>query len=171
MEFGSYVRPEVRSSLARCEAHIVALGRLHRMLAVGSKSRPTAVRAYVEELCRSLSEAVLTPLGVGCEVSLDDEFLDELLPSGMCERLGLIIAELVTNAAKHAFAGRDDGLVRIEIIRNDGRWLCSVSDNGGGIGSLLVGCGTSILDDIAYMIGGTLILRTGVGGTSVTIAF
>jgi two-component sensor histidine kinase len=166
-EFRSSMEPKVRRSLARCEARITAFGRLHRLLAVGVVSRPVEVRAYVEELCRLLSEAVLTPVGVRCQVSADEG----VIPSGQCERLGLIITELVTNAAKHAFTGIDGGLVRVEVKSRSGRWLCTVSDNGKGIEMPLTNSGTRILDDIARTIGGTLFLRSAANGTSVTVTF
>ena len=166
-EFRSSQASQVRGSLVRFEARIAAFGALHRLLAVGATNRPIDVGRYVEELCHSLSEAVLTPLGVRCEVSAGDGGL----PSRTCERLGLIIAELLTNAAKHAFTDRDGGLVRVEMISEPGRWLCTVSDNGTGIGVPLANSGTRILDDIAQMVGGTLVLRSGKDGTSVTAVF
>jgi two-component sensor histidine kinase len=166
-EFGLSTVPRIRKSLTRCEARIAAFGRLHRLLAVGARNRPVAVRDYVEELCRSLSEAVLSPLRIRCEVSA----ADGILPGGTCERLGLIVAELVTNAAKHAFASQDGGRVRVEVTRKPGHWLCTVSDNGTGIQVPMAESGTNILDDIAQMIGGTIALRSGPNGTSVTVTF
>lgn len=166
-EFGSSKVPEVRRSLIRFEARITAFGRLHRLLAIGARRRPIPVRAYVEELSHSLSEAVLTPLGIRCEVSADKG----ILPTDTCERLGLIIAELVTNAAKHAFTGLDNGLVRIAVISKPGRWLCTISDNGAGITAPQANSGTGILDEVAHLIGGTLMLRSGANGTSVAITF
>ena len=71
-EFGSSKSPEVRGSLKRFEARIAAFGNLHRLLAIGARDRRIAVRPYVEELCQTLSEAVLAPLGVRSEVSVDD---------------------------------------------------------------------------------------------------
>ena len=89
-EFRSSKTTQVRGSLLRFEARIAAFGALHRLLAVGATIRPIDVGRYVEELCHSLSEAVLTPLGVRCEVSAGDG----VLLSRTCERLGLIIAVL-----------------------------------------------------------------------------
>ena len=166
-EFGSSKSPEVRGSLRRFEARIAAFGNLHRLLAIGARDRRVALRPYVEELCQTLSEAVLAPLGVRSEVSVDDGTLQ----SGICERLGLIITELVTNAAKHAFAGLDGGTVRVELVNRSGRWLCTVSDDGSGMAMPLPNCGAKILDDIAHMIGGTLALQSGADGTSVSVAF
>jgi two-component sensor histidine kinase len=166
-EFRSSKASQVRGSLVRFEARIAAFGDLHRLLAVGAGNRPIDVGRYVEALCHLLSEAVLRPLGICCEVSVDDG----VLPGRTCERLGLIIAELVTNAAKHAFTDLDGGLVRVEMSSEPGRWLCTVSDNGTGIGMRLANSGTRILDEIAQMVGGTLVLRSGTDGTSVTVAF
>ena len=45
------------------------------------------------------ASAGLEPRGIRCQATIGDGFLE----SKRCERLGLIIVELVTNAAKHAF--------------------------------------------------------------------
>lgn len=166
-EFGSSRVPQVRRSLVRFEARIAAFGRLHRLLSVGARNESIAVREYVEELGRALSEAVLAPLGVRCEVHADQG----TLASAFCERLGFIITELVTNAAKHAFTDLDGGTVRVELTRRTGRWFCKVSDNGNGMAMPISNSGTRILDDIARMIGGTLALQSGTNGTSVSVTF
>jgi len=166
-EFGTSRAPQVRRSLTRFEARIAAFGHLNRLLAVGASDRCIAVRPYVEELCHALAEAVLTPLGVRCEVSADEG----VLRSGTCERLGLIITELVTNAAKHAFTGLNGGVVRVELISKPHRWLCTVSDNGAGMAMPPAKSGARILDDVARMIDGTLVMQSGVSGTSVSVSF
>jgi two-component sensor histidine kinase len=107
-EFSPVARPATRKSLNRCEARIVAFGKLHSLLTVGTTGGSVDARKYIEELCHALSEALLRPIGVRCEVFVNAG----TMPRQTCERLALLIAELVTNAAKHAFAERDDGLVR-----------------------------------------------------------
>jgi two-component sensor histidine kinase len=164
-EFGRRAGPDVRQSLTRCEAKIVAFANLHRLLIVGACETPIAVPTYVEHLCRALSEAVLQPLQVRCEVLADEGFL----PAEMCERLGLVIAELVTNAAKHAFNGRDDRVIRVELIRTSKSWKCIVSDNGTGIKAIERGVGSRVLDELVRALGGRSFLRSGPDGTSVTV--
>jgi two-component sensor histidine kinase len=90
---------------------------------------------------RGLSQALLKPLRVRCEVSADAAFL----PAAYCELLGLVIAELVTNAAKHAFRRRDDGVVRIEFANTTDTWACIVSDNGVGALATSSGVGSKFL--------------------------
>jgi two-component sensor histidine kinase len=69
-----------------------------------------------------------------------------------CVPLGLIIVELVTNAAKHAFPSGNDGLVRIDLLCREGRWRCTVSDNGVGAVGPLRGSGARILEDLSRSI-------------------
>jgi two-component sensor histidine kinase len=164
-EFGRCAAPDIRKSLARCEAKIMAFANLHRLLIVGARDNPIAAAAYVDSLCRALSEAVLQPLQVRCEVFADEGFL----PAEMRERLGLVIAELVTNAAKHAFNGRNDRVIRVELARTSKSWQCVVSDNGNGIKAIEPGIGSRVLDELVHALGGRSFLRSGPDGTSVTV--
>jgi two-component sensor histidine kinase len=164
-EFSLYPSAELQKSLDRCEAMIVAFGNLHRSLVVGSARHRISVQYYVEHLCEALSAAILKPLGVRCEVIADaGEF-----PNERCERLGLIVAELVTNAAKHAFRGRNDGLVRVELINNIDSLVCIVSDNGDGAEVSSPGVGSEILEQLVRALGGRLVRKSGCKGTSVIV--
>jgi two-component sensor histidine kinase len=164
-EFGLTSSPDVRASLERFEARIVAFGNLHRSLIVGAEYDWVSVGSYVEHLCQVLSEAILKPLGVRCEV-----FADAGVSTGdWCERLGLVIAELVTNAAKHAFQGRNNGLVRVELINGNESWICVVSDNGLGTGMASFGGGSKILRQLVRTLGGDLAVKSAPDGTSVVV--
>ncbi|PMZ30230.1 histidine kinase, partial [Pseudomonas sp. GW247-3R2A] len=70
-----------------------------------------SVEAFFEGLCGALSEAVLEPAGVRCEASIESGEL----PAWQCHRLALMLTELVTNAAKHAFPDKNGALIRIEV--------------------------------------------------------
>ena len=80
-----------------------------------------------------------------------------------------MIAELVTNAAKHAFHGRDDGLVRVELINRIDSWVCIVSDNGIGTVMAPLGVGSKILERLVGALDGTLVRRSGRSGTSCVV--
>jgi two-component sensor histidine kinase len=105
------------------------------------------------------------PLGIRCEVSAD---ADES-PGERCERLGLVIAELVTNAAKHAFHGRNDGLVRVDLINRIDSWICVVSANGVGTAMTPLGVGSTILKQSVGALGGTLVRKSGRDGISLLL--
>ncbi len=163
----SFVSSQIRDLVARHEARIVAFGNLHRALIVGAANTGISVQDYVEHLCRSLSEAMLEPIGVRCEVTADTG----TLPAARCELLGLVIAELVTNSGKYAFPNRDDGVVRIKLSRRDQTWVCIVSDNGEVGSQTLQGAGTKILVQLIQLLGGSFAKNSGRYGTSVLVAF
>ncbi|MCK5036460.1 MAG: sensor histidine kinase, partial [Candidatus Sabulitectum sp.] len=47
--------------------------------------------------------------------------------------IGLIVSELVTNAIKHAFIKKQDGMIQISMQKSDELIKLVVSDNGSGI--------------------------------------
>jgi two-component sensor histidine kinase len=160
--------PALRDSINRYEARVEAFGNLHRCLVIGGANERISVQSYVEHLCEALSAALLRPLGIRCEVFADEgEF-----PCERCEQLGLIITELVTNAAKHGFRGRNGGFVRVELINEIECWACIVSDDGVGIdaGRASAGVGSKILEQLVRALGGNLVRRTGRYGTLVTVS-
>jgi hypothetical protein len=108
-------------------------------------------------LCRALSEAVLKPVGVHCEVFVNAG----ILPAEVCERVGLVIAELVTNAARHAFNGPTGKVVRVELVRTSSSWHCIVSDNGTGIKVIESGAGSRVLNELIRPLGGRSAVRSG----------
>jgi two-component sensor histidine kinase len=81
--------------------------------------------------------------------------------------LGLVITELVTNAAKHGFRGRNEGLVRVELINKIDSWVCIVFDKGVGAGTASMGVGTKIIEQLVRALGKNLVRRSDRYGASV----
>lgn len=168
------LRRELRAPVQKAECAISgwerlikAHGALHGFLARGATGDPEPIGEYVIELCRRLSEAILEPLGLRCEAVTDAG----LVPAKRCERLGLIICELVLNAAKHAFPHHQPGLVRVELMKTPAGWLCTVSDNGRGCQAMpgSTGLGGKIVEDLLQTVDGSMVIRSSAAGTSVTI--
>ena len=96
------------------------------------------------------------------------------VPRDRAVSIGLIVNELVTNAAKHAFVGRDSGRIEVTFRNRSGGWTLSVADNGVGLppkgapaspGSL----GTRLIDAFARQAEGRLRTESGPAGTRVTL--
>jgi two-component sensor histidine kinase len=164
-EFAKSISSDVQESFERCEARIVAFGELHRSLVVGSSRDRISIQCHMERVCEALSEALLKPLGICCEVVSDAGEV----PADRCERLGLVVAELVMNAAKHAFCGRAGGLVRVALVERADSLICVVSDNGVGAGTATAGVGSNILDQLVRAIDGTIVVKSERTGTSVFV--
>ena len=149
----------------RLERRIVAFGRLYQLLSDNDDLTQISVETFFENLCGALSEAVLEPAGVRCEAVIESG----ALPAWQCHRLALMLTELVTNAAKHAFPSKNGALIRIEMVNRDGSWFCTVADNGVGATGPLQGAGSRILEGLARSLGARLHGEAGHGGTCVSI--
>jgi two-component sensor histidine kinase len=98
------------------ENRILGFCKLFDLLSNEPEEEVTSVVDYIERLCGALTAAILEPTGLRCEWAIQHG----LLASNKCQRLGLIVAELVTNAAKHVFPDHKAGLVRVEAWYLDG---------------------------------------------------
>jgi len=150
----------------RLERRIVAFGRLYQLLSDDDDLSMISVEAFFASLCGAISEAVLEPAGVRCEASIESG----MLPAWQCHRLALMLTELVTNAAKHAFPSKNGARIRIDVANREGSWFCTVADNGVGATGPLQGAGSRILEGLARSVGARMHGEAGQGGMRVTIA-
>ena len=134
--------PDVRTevSLRAAAARLQAQAEAHRALQSPAGGGTMDLGNYLAQLCGLLSRAQLSQNGVRLIVSADEVWLD----ADRCWRVGLIVAELIRNAARHGFAG-GPGNIRVEITETAGNINCRVRDDGrgaalggGGRGSRLV---------------------------------
>jgi len=153
------------TAVDRFERRIVAFGRLYQLLSSGEDDQTTVVPDYLERLCATLLDSIMEPLGIRCEAIVECG----TLPAVQCDRIGLIIAELVTNAAKHAFREEDAALIRVEALNRNGVWSFTVADNGAGAKGSLQSTGGQIVQCLARSLGAKVLGRTGQDGTTVTI--
>ncbi|AWM04850.1 sensor histidine kinase [Bradyrhizobium amphicarpaeae] len=158
-------RGEVSLAVDRLERRIVAFGRLYQLLSDDGDPSMVSIEPFFENLCGALSEAVLEPAGIRCEAAIESG----KLPAAQCHRLAMMLTELITNAAKHAFPNSAGGLIRVDLASGDGAWLCTVADNGIGATGPLQGTGSRILEGLARSIHARLQGEAGQGGTRVTI--
>jgi two-component sensor histidine kinase len=149
----------------RIERRVAAFARLYQILSGDAEHKVLAVADFFASLCGALSEAILEPAGIRCEAMIDSG----TLPAAQCHRLGLMITELVTNAARHAFPGGRAGHIRIEALKRNDHWYCTIADNGVGACGSLQGTGGRILERLAQSIGAEIHGNSGRLGTSVTI--
>jgi two-component sensor histidine kinase len=169
LDFASVALTCLPEAIDRFEGRILAFGELHRLLAIGRGRGEIPVREYFECLCRALTTSILAPRSLRCEVNIEEGFIE----AKRCERLGLVVAELVTNAAKHAFPsqeiGQKDGRVRVDAFYRNGCWCCRVSDNGIGAADASRGCGGMILEGLTRSMGANMIAESSCRGTMITI--
>jgi two-component sensor histidine kinase len=143
--FAPFADPDVQDAVAAFESRILAFAGVHRSLLADPVTQLIDVPAHFGRLCEQLTAAHLAPRGYHCRFYADEGVMDPVIG----EQLGLIVAELITNAAKHAFPGRTWGRVSVALRLLDGAWTCIVQDNGAGLRSGVGGNGGRLVAALA----------------------
>ena len=88
------------------------------------------LKPYLEKLIVSLVE---TYASEGSSISAVSRLEEVQLDAQRAVLAGLMLSELISNATKYAFSGREKGELRIVLDRVGGRVELSVSDDGPGL--------------------------------------
>jgi two-component sensor histidine kinase len=159
-------RQEVKASLTEVADCIFRHAQVHQALQV-PRGCQIDVNPYVAGLCRAISQSKLRT-GVGLTFVETDGPL--LLEADRCWRLGMVIAELITNAVRHAF---DDGggSISVELVEVGQFVECRVTDNGMFATDIRPGCGLKIVQALVESLDGKLVQQLRAGGSALKIIF
>lgn len=113
--------PELRRAADRLHA----MAEAHRSVLVPIAEEDIDLGHHVGKLCSSLSRAYLGERGIQLTVATDEIPLD----AARCWRLGLIVSELVRNAARRGLKDRQ-GSIRVTLNRTGTSVWCVVCDDG-----------------------------------------
>jgi two-component sensor histidine kinase len=157
---------KVKGSLSRVADMLHRFADVHRALQMPEYDTPVDAASYLRQLCRSISRSQLD--GRQIELVLAAQPLQ--LSADHCWRLGMIVFELINNAARHAFPG-GGGEIRVELLRAGAFAQCSVIDNGSGAATVAPGRGLKILDELSRSLGGRFEQRFGPRGSQSVLVF
>jgi two-component sensor histidine kinase len=160
------VNHEVKVALAHIIELLCHYSELHRALQMPENDTYIDATAYLETLCLSITRSKLD----GKKIDLVLTASPLRLPSERCWRLGMIVYELVTNAARHAF-GNGNGQVRIELSHAGNLVECRVVDNGSAPINVQRGRGLKIVDELVKGLDGRLDQRFGQRGSFSILTF
>jgi PAS domain S-box-containing protein len=146
----------VKAQLETVQHRLVAIAAAHANLYDDGQLRTLEAGRYLEELCRRLGEGWTADSQITLDVAAEPCELatERAIP------LGLILNELVTNAAKYAFEGRDGGRIEVRFGRTEDGCRLSVADDGNGLPENGMersgGLGMGLVKALARQIGGVL---------------
>jgi two-component sensor histidine kinase len=143
--------PEVKAALNEAMEMLHGYVDVHRALRMPKPDTQVDAAEYLHRLCAVMRRSTLEQMGIG--LVLDSAILT--LGSERSWYLGLIVHELITNAARHAFAGRG-GEIRVELRCTEGLVQCKVEDNGSAFSNIRQGQGLTIVAHLANELGGTM---------------
>lgn len=135
----------------------------HNLYALGDHTQGVDMAVYLRELCGNLAQALLLGETVRLTCSVEPGALDR----DRAVAIGLIVNELVTNAAKHAFVDGAAGQISVAFERELGGYRLIVEDDGLGLpedyATRSKGLGRGLVEAFTRQAGGSLIVGQGPG--------
>jgi two-component sensor histidine kinase len=146
---------DVKNALAGVMEQLHSYAKVHHALQMPAHNDSIDGSEYLRELCRSISCAKLKKSGIEL-VFVEQPFLVSAERGWM---MGMIVAELITNAVRHAF-DRREGTIRVECLASREFVVCRVSDNGmGSVAQTRNGNGMKIVRGLVEALGATFSLH------------
>ena len=121
---------ELTSLLKVSKTRIQTMTMAHEALYNSSQFTKISLRDYVENIAVSTHESFLDNQK---EIELKYDINDIQIDMSKAIPFGLMVSEILINAHKHAFNGKDKGTISITTRMYDDNILLSISDDGSGI--------------------------------------
>ena len=165
--------PRAEAAFAEARSRINALATLHRRLYESETLQEVDLRWFLEDLCVELRRG---GLAAGRHIDLIVQAPEEVIGPEVAVPLGLLVTECITNAYKHAFQGRSQGRIDVQVERESPTTLVvSVRDDGVGFdpsvpGAEPGGLGKSLIDAFVRQLHGEILVDS-TSGTLVSVKF
>lgn len=162
--------PATHVALGDALRRVHAMGQAHAYLYSPNDSvEAIDLAVYLAELCENLADSLLLT-GV---VRLEHSLAPAKVHRDRAVAVGLVVNELVTNAAKHAFPDGRPGTIHVQLDRIEVGIQLSVADDGVGlppVGKLKTGgLGRRLVESFARQAGASLTQGDGPGARYVLV--
>lgn len=164
--------PVAREGLSALKDRIRAVAAAYRLLSAEEAGRFADAREYLGAVAEGLRDGIAADRGIEFSLEVDEARLDtsQLVP------LGIVVNELATNAAKHAFPDGRGGVIAIRFSRDGEGYRLSVEDDGIGMDRAAAkgkdGLGLTLVEALSAQLRGRFAFaeRAG-GGTAFELSF
>jgi two-component sensor histidine kinase/PAS domain-containing protein len=155
--------PSVRGQLQKAVDRIQTIADVHASLYRVSSTDDVDFAAYLQRLCERLAASLVDGERLRIEVDADPV----MAPLQEAVALGLIVNELVTNAAKHAYPAPASGVIQVSLRNRSGELELRVSDQGRGLPQTdkAAGIGMRLVRSLVQQCGGELEVAQGPGAS------
>lgn len=153
----------VRAHLMKAVDRIQAIADVHASLYRGSRKDDVDFASYLQDLCTRLSGSLLEEDRIRIECAAEPA----VMSLDRAVALGVVVNELVTNAAKHAYPAPAQGVIRVELEHVGAGLALSVGDSGQGLPAepSNAGLGMRLVRSLVQQIGATLEVEHHPGAT------
>lgn len=160
--------PEARALCVKMAEHVEAMALVHRHLYGTQDSSLQNLNEYLELLCHDLNAAMVRKT---IAITTDME-TDIIVGTEAATTIGMVVAEAIMNASKHAFKGRK-GVIHVRLYRTASGLEIAVSDTGRGLPEDFddtSGLGVRLMRHQARSLGGQLAFTSTERGTTLVFS-
>ena len=184
LQAASAVGEEARTTLEAALARVQSMGVLYDRLLLSGEYQGIGMKDYMEGLIDSILEIIPKDPAITLDTRIDDFTLDPK----KAVSVGIILNELLTNALKYAFVGRQRGRILVSLTKQAQQAELVVQDDGIGLPAAIdraahdplhaprpvqqsasgsgSGFGLTLVSMLAEQLGGSLAMESGAGTTS-----
>lgn len=110
-------RTDIENILSECQSRIISIAKIHEKLYKSMDMENIQMDAYTRDLVEVINDTFSFE---NCEIDVKYEMDSFSIPLEKAIKCGLIISELVTNAYKHGFKGKEKGILIVKVthLRN-----------------------------------------------------
>jgi two-component sensor histidine kinase len=171
LKAASAIDKEVKDALQEISDRFGVMQILYDKLYKADDLEHISLAEYIPEII----EAILSGYAHETDISVHTNIEDIASDPKTLSALGILTAELITNALKYAFPQEERGTVRVEAQQADGQIRFTVSDDGAGIPEHIdfdstSGLGLQLVYHLALQIDGTASIERE-NGTTVEIIY
>jgi PAS domain S-box-containing protein len=157
MQANAQKDPAVKSILQNAAGRVQSMLVLYDKLYRSEKMNAVSIKEYLPALIDEIFGIFPQKAAVKIRTQIDDI----ILSPKMLSPLGVIINELITNAMKYAFAGRNDGVITVTAAKRENRVSLLFADNGIGLPESFVfenssGFGFQLINMLVKQIDGSI---------------
>jgi two-component sensor histidine kinase len=168
LQAGAMKDPGSVSALTDARRRKQSMMMLYDKLYRSENVRSLSMRAYLLPLIQEIVGNFPNAGMVSIETHVDERILDAKVLSS----LGIIVNELLTNAMKYAFVGRNSGTIRVDATLKERHLIAAVHDNGIGLSASFdllssVGFGLQLVRLLTQQLHGSIRAEWGEGTTFV----
>lgn len=161
---------ECKAALYETQRRIEAVAQVHKRLYTSDDVTSVDLAAYLEGLIDQSGDT-LRPDGWGPTLTLETEPLT--VTPDQTVSIGVIVTELITNAAKYAFVDREPGSIHVKMANAGDAFTLVVADDGVGWDGISAAKGTGfgrrIIEAMTHSLQATLTQEDTGHGLTVTL--
>ncbi len=154
--------------LEAAAVRVHAVARAHESLYQTDDVERLDIGRYIEQVCRDIDDSV-----ANCEVHIDAQH-DIMIATDRAIPMALMVNELITNAAKHAYEGQTGFDIWVRLVREVDTVRVSVRDEGIGLPPTFdmtksKGLGMRLLRSFLQQLDATIVLGPNAKGTEFVV--